>query len=357
MADAHAYKPLLHAMPNCKVTIRPVALDDAEKAVVERLAALAGSGDPRLRGRELYLIRNLTRGRGVSFFDDFAYYPDFIVWLKREADQHVVFLDPKGLGRFGPKERAKIRLHAEIGAVEEKLRAAEPGLRLRAYVLSTTPPREIGGAERTREEWEGRRRLFPGGPRLPGPGGRPRPRAGAGHRRGGGASGVRRISASTSMATPKGMEATPMAVRAWRAGLAEDLDQELRRAVQRLGDLRELGVDVDVAPHLDDFGDPVEVAVERLFGGRQHVEDGEPRRRPAFGERELPPDLADVADILALARHGPGTNSQSPLRFAVRIFAALGSMAGGNSISELREARAYPAGHPRPPSSPAQPGL
>ena len=155
MADAHAYEPLLHALPNCKVTIRPVALDDAEKAVVERLAALAESGDPRLRGRELYLIRNLTRGRGVSFFDDFAYYPDFIVWLKREADQHVVFLDPKGLGRFGPKERAKIRLHAEIGAVEEKLRAAEPGLRLRAYVLSTTPPREIGGAERTREEWEG----------------------------------------------------------------------------------------------------------------------------------------------------------------------------------------------------------
>lgn len=54
----------------------------------------------------------MTRGRGVSFLDDFAHYPDFIVWLKDEADQHVVFLDPKGLDRYGPKKRRKVRLTA-----------------------------------------------------------------------------------------------------------------------------------------------------------------------------------------------------------------------------------------------------
>ena len=51
-------------------------------AMVEGLAALAESGDPCLSGRELFLIRNRTLGRGISFFDDFSYYPDFIVWLK-----------------------------------------------------------------------------------------------------------------------------------------------------------------------------------------------------------------------------------------------------------------------------------
>ena len=46
--------------------------------MLDSLKELAGSRDPCLQDRELYLIRNLTRGRGVSFFDDFGYYPDFI---------------------------------------------------------------------------------------------------------------------------------------------------------------------------------------------------------------------------------------------------------------------------------------
>ena len=31
-------------------------------------------------------------GRGVSFFDDFGDYPDFIVWLKDDVRQHVLLL-------------------------------------------------------------------------------------------------------------------------------------------------------------------------------------------------------------------------------------------------------------------------
>ena len=156
MTDVHAYKPLLHADRDCKVAIQPVPLDGNELEVVEALAALAENGAPCLRGRELFLIRNLTRGRGVSFFDDFAYYPDFIVWLKDGAGQHVVFLDPKGLGRFGPEDRKKVRLHTEIAEVRERVRALDPGLDLHAYVLSATPPHEIGDESRTRREWERR---------------------------------------------------------------------------------------------------------------------------------------------------------------------------------------------------------
>ena len=154
MADAHAYKPLLHADKDCKVTIQPVALDENEKTVVEKLAELAESGDLCLRGRELFLIRNLPRGRGLSFFDDFAYYPDFIVWLKDGGRQDVVFLDPKGLARYGPRERDKVRLHDEIKGIENRVRKTDPNLRLHAYVLSVTPPDQIGGESRPKSEWE-----------------------------------------------------------------------------------------------------------------------------------------------------------------------------------------------------------
>ena len=155
MRDEHAYKPLLYAAGNRVVTVRPVLLNGDEKRVVEALADLAKNGGPCLRDRELFLIRNLSRGRGVSFFDDHSYYPDFIVWLAKGEDQHILFLDPKGLVRFGPSERRKVQLHCEIKQVEERVRRDDPKVRLHAYVLSVTAPSRIGDELRSREEWEG----------------------------------------------------------------------------------------------------------------------------------------------------------------------------------------------------------
>ena len=62
----------------------------------------------------------------MSFFDDFGYYPDFIVWLKDDDCQHVVFLDPKGLGRYGIKEQKKIELHQNIHDIEKQVRNYRP---------------------------------------------------------------------------------------------------------------------------------------------------------------------------------------------------------------------------------------
>ena len=154
MTGAHAYQPLLYAGKDCSVTVRPVALDENEKKVVEGLAELAERRGPCLQGKELYLIRNLTRGRGVSFFDDFGYYPDFIVWLHDTDCQHVVFLDPKGLGRPGAREREKIKLYHTIKTTEERIRETDPNLRLHAYVLSVTRPGEIDDGSRSSSEWK-----------------------------------------------------------------------------------------------------------------------------------------------------------------------------------------------------------
>ena len=159
--DAHAYKPLLHATGKGKVAVQPVPLDANEKEVVERLTELASSGDDCLQGRELFLIRNLSRGRGVSFFDDYSYYPDFIVWLVDDNNQHLVFLDPKGLVRFGPNERRKVALHTIIKETETRVRKEDPGLHLHAYVLSVTSPDQIGDGPRTQQEWAEHGVYFP----------------------------------------------------------------------------------------------------------------------------------------------------------------------------------------------------
>ena len=153
MAGIHAYQPLLYAGSDREITIKPDVLNVDEKKVVEKLKELVENSEACLQNNELYLIRNLSRGRGVSFFDDFGYYPDFIVWLKNDDCQHVVFIDPKGLGRYGIKEQKKIQLHQKIHDIEKQVRNTDPDLRLNAYVLSVTPAHEIDGGTRSVSEW------------------------------------------------------------------------------------------------------------------------------------------------------------------------------------------------------------
>ena len=151
--NRHAYQPLLYAKKERVVTVQPIPLDEHERKVVEGLAKLADDGDDCLRGKELFLIRNLTRGRGVSFFDDYGYYPDFIVWLKDGDFQHVLFLDPKGLSRYGKREDKKVELHTAIKETEKQVRKRDPNLRLCAYILSVTPASKIDDGGRSASYW------------------------------------------------------------------------------------------------------------------------------------------------------------------------------------------------------------
>ena len=143
--------------------------------MIRGLQKLAESGDPCLDGRALFLIRNLTRGRGVSFFDDFAYYPDFIVWLRNDDSQHVLFLDPKGLGHYGPREQEKVRLHREIKTVEARVQEQDPALFLHAYVLSNTRAEEIAEGRRSASEWKKAGGVLPRSGKQPGRTDRRRP--------------------------------------------------------------------------------------------------------------------------------------------------------------------------------------
>ena len=163
--ERHAYEPLLWsdatiAGAERTVEVRPVPLNADEARVVDYLREMAKAADSVLAGRDLYLIRNLSTGKGVSFFDDFAYYPDFIVWLRDDDSQHIVFLDPKGLGRYGPREEEKVRLHGRIKDIETQLRErrgdAKPDLILHAYVLSTTPAAQIAEGKYSMHDWKQR---------------------------------------------------------------------------------------------------------------------------------------------------------------------------------------------------------
>ena len=84
----------------------------------------------------MFLLRNLSRGRGIGFFEDAGFYPDFILWIKQGVQQRVIFIDPHGMLLNSAPGDGKIQLHRLIKDIEQTL--ANPAITLESYILSTT---------------------------------------------------------------------------------------------------------------------------------------------------------------------------------------------------------------------------
>jgi hypothetical protein len=92
------------------------------------------------KGQELYLLRNLSRGKGVGFFEAGNFHPDFILWVLSEGKQYVHFIEPHGLMHEGVNSE-KIQFHKRIKEIETRL--ADPNVILSSWILSWTPKQEL----------------------------------------------------------------------------------------------------------------------------------------------------------------------------------------------------------------------
>jgi hypothetical protein len=131
----HLYEPLLYLDQNI-VEISPAPLNKGERQFVEDLKALHDGAGPFFADKEIYLLRNLSKGRGVGFFEAGNFHPDFILWLLVSRQQHVIFVDPKGIRNLGATD-PKIQFHETIKAIEQRLSDAQ--VRLHSFIVSNTP--------------------------------------------------------------------------------------------------------------------------------------------------------------------------------------------------------------------------
>lgn len=131
----HLYQPLLY-LDSKIVEISPAPLNKGESRFVEDLRAFHDGHPAFFQGKELYLLRNLSKGRGVGFFEAGNFHPDFIVWLLVGGQQHVIFVDPKGIRNLGPTD-PKIQFHATIKEIEQRL--GDPAISLQSFIVSNTP--------------------------------------------------------------------------------------------------------------------------------------------------------------------------------------------------------------------------
>jgi hypothetical protein len=123
-------------MDNNIVEISPVPLNKGERLFVEDIKAYHDNSGKFFADKELYLLRNLSKGRGVGFFEAGNFHPDFILWLLANGRQYVVFVDPKGIRNI-PRTDAKIQFYATIKEIEERL--GDKSVQLESFIISNTP--------------------------------------------------------------------------------------------------------------------------------------------------------------------------------------------------------------------------
>ena len=135
----HLYEPLLH-LAGSVVEVSPVPLNQGERRFVEDLKTYCDSSPALLENKELYLLRNLSKGRGVGFFEAGNFHPDFIVWLIDESQQYISFVDPKGIRNLGAQD-PKIQFFKTIKEIETRL--GDEDVILNSFVISNTPAHEM----------------------------------------------------------------------------------------------------------------------------------------------------------------------------------------------------------------------
>ncbi len=133
----HLYQPLLVKQNRDRVITIPTGLNAGETKFVEDLKDYLETSHQATN--EVYLLRNLTRSRGVGFYESHSFYPDFIMWIKKDGKQTIVFVDPKGLTHLG-LEDPKLKLHEYLrDQIQPEL--GTPKVELDAFIVSVTPYR------------------------------------------------------------------------------------------------------------------------------------------------------------------------------------------------------------------------
>jgi len=156
----HLYQPLIY-VNNSAVEVKPVILNEGERDFVLDLQQFCKRSRDYFENKELYLLRNMSRGRGVGFFEAGNFYPDFILWLLADGKQYINFIDPKGIRNQGTMEDPKIEFYRTIKSIEGDLQTQDSSITLNSFVVSNTKLLEIPWrGSMTKEQFEEHHVLF-----------------------------------------------------------------------------------------------------------------------------------------------------------------------------------------------------
>jgi len=127
LCEPHLYSPLLvRLLGHDDIRIAPDRLEPSELRFVEKINAYAETHP----GMQIALLRNQKEWGFLGF------YPDFVLWLRHEGIEHVVFIDPKGLTLHNTEDVvAKLGFSLALEAVAARLGETHADLRFSSFLL------------------------------------------------------------------------------------------------------------------------------------------------------------------------------------------------------------------------------
>lgn len=158
--ENHLYEPLIsYDGKSSTVKIKPVSLNKDEHQFLIDLRNYYETHSSFFNKKELYVLRNQSRGRGIGFFEAGNFHPDFIIWLVSEGKQFITFADPKGIRNLSIDD-PKVEFASTIKELEAEL--ADPNVVLNSFIISNTPFESLinTGTTLTKEEMNQKHILF-----------------------------------------------------------------------------------------------------------------------------------------------------------------------------------------------------
>lgn len=144
--DRHLYQPLLLDHGD-KVKMTPPGLNESEAHFVSDLKEYWDRDkDDSMAGLQVFLLRNLSRGSGIGFFEERRFYPDFILWVVDSMTQHIVFIEPHGmLHAEAYQYDKKVQLHKRLPELAKEIgrRSGQKKITLDSYIISATPYQDL----------------------------------------------------------------------------------------------------------------------------------------------------------------------------------------------------------------------
>ena len=123
--QASLFNPLFHVKTDLSdVKIVPSALVESEWAFIDNFGKYIDKNPKYFEGKEVYLIRNASR-KGVGFFEDEGFYPDFIMWYFDGEKEYIVFVEPHGMRHENLEDSHKIQFAKKIKELEKSITLTE----------------------------------------------------------------------------------------------------------------------------------------------------------------------------------------------------------------------------------------
>ena len=126
---------------NDDIEISPPGLEKSEESFVRGLRDYLRENPPAA-GTEVFLLRNLGKGKGIGFYESEGFYPDFILWIKGDNQQRIIFIEPHGMLHAPSYDRDfKAKLWEKLNELSDKLAKKDrqwKNIRMDSFIISET---------------------------------------------------------------------------------------------------------------------------------------------------------------------------------------------------------------------------